>query len=510
MASFFDNLGQRIDQGIAGLYNRDQVVGLENQYTNQYGVQDTSGGVASDARHMSAMNNLSNTLSKSGLGIAMGLPPEFAGDMGAFGAGLINEIPALARGFNKENLGEIGEDITANFRGSFGTPNSTTAEDIYSQVFSGAVPQRFASGTPMGYGAAQASELTDVERDFPGMSTGDIIDSMNNRGPVATNIATAPQPKGMSYEQMVDLGLAGPDQDVGMTAEDLQNRPNFFGNIKNKIGSGFNNLIDNPVTKGLGTAINFARGSVPGMIMSGVGSLFNRDPKSPSYQQYSPQSYLKDNNLKNIYNANPSMINDFYDDNPDSDTFNTTRFDRAVPGSFGSFRTLAGYLNRNKNAAAALTTKKAKKEAAMQQQIKEAEARQAELNRRQSIVDAQTARGFTTSGGSGNYSSSKDHSGAGGYGGTGRASNEARSNDLGFSDIRLKDNIELVGKSPSNINIYNFTYLNDPKVYQGVMAQEVPWASVEHNSGYLMVDYSKVDVEFKRKDAFASMFTRRR
>ena len=359
-------------------------------------------------------------------------------------------------------------------------------------------------------GSAQASELTDVERDFPGMSTGDIIDSMNNRGPVATNIATAPQPKGMSYEQMVDLGLAGPDQDVGMTAEDLQNRPNFFGNIKNKIGSGFNNLIDNPVTKGLGTAINFARGSVPGMIMSGVGSLFNRDPKSPSYQQYSPQSYLKDNNLKNIYNANPSMINDFYDDNPDSDTFNTTRFDRAVPGSFGSFRTLAGYLNRNKNAAAALTTKKAKKEAAMQQQIKEAEARQAELNRRQSIVDAQTARGFTTSGGSGNYSSSKDHSGAGGYGGTGRASNEARSNDLGFSDIRLKDNIELVGKSPSDINIYNFTYLNDPKVYQGVMAQEVPWASVEHNSGYLMVDYSKVDVEFKRKDAFASMFTRRR
>ena len=103
----------------------------------------------------------------------------------------------------------------------------------------------------------------------------------------------------------------------------------------------------------------------------------------------------------------------------------------------------------------------------------------------------------TTSGGSGNYRSDRDHSGAGGYGGTGRASNEARSNDLGFSDIRLKDNIELVGKSPSDINIYNFTYLNDYKVYQGVMAQEVPWASVKHDNGYLMVDYNKVDVDFK-------------
>ena len=324
-------------------------------------------------------------------------------------------------------------------------------------------------------------------------------DATNTNAPAANDLS------GLDLNRFAGVSNLGRN-DMDVEQVEQLGSPSRFQGFKNKVG----NFMDNPVTRGLGTAVNFARGSVPGMIMSGVGSLFNRDPKSPSYQQYSPQSYLKDNNLKNIYNANPSMINDFYDDNPDSDTFNTTRFDRAVPGSFGSFRTLAGYLNRNKNAAAALTTKKAKKEAAMQQQIKEAEARQAELNRRQSIVDAQTARGFTTSGGSGNYSSSKDHSGAGGYGGTGRASNEARSNDLGFSDIRLKDNIELVGKSPSNINIYNFTYLNDPKVYQGVMAQEVPWASVEHNSGYLMVDYSKVDVEFKRKDAFASMFTRRR
>jgi hypothetical protein len=67
-----------------------------------------------------------------------------------------------------------------------------------------------------------------------------------------------------------------------------------------------------------------------------------------------------------------------------------------------------------------------------------------------------------------------------------------------FSDIALKDNINLIGKSPSGINIYTFTYKGDDKVYQGVMAHEVPHASSFSNDGYLMVDYSKVDVEFKK------------
>ena len=42
-------------------------------------------------------------------------------------------------------------------------------------------------------------------------------------------------------------------------------------------------------------------------------------------------------------------LNDFYDDNPLSDTYGTTRFDRAKPGSFASFRTLTDYFNRSKD-----------------------------------------------------------------------------------------------------------------------------------------------------------------
>jgi len=66
-----------------------------------------------------------------------------------------------------------------------------------------------------------------------------------------------------------------------------------------------------------------------------------------------------------------------------------------------------------------------------------------------------------------------------------------------FSDVRLKDNVELVGKSPSNINIYSFNYKGSKDKYEGVLAQEVLWASTEHD-GYIMVDYSKLDVDFRR------------
>jgi len=132
------------------LYNPEQIADLEAKYGNEYGITNTSTGKSSDARHMAAMNNLSNSLSP-------GIVPDFIGDTGAFLAGLINEVPALGRGLNKQNLGEIGEDIAANFRGSFLTPNKTTAEQIYGDVFEGSVPARTAS-VPT-YGTAAAGEM---------------------------------------------------------------------------------------------------------------------------------------------------------------------------------------------------------------------------------------------------------------------------------------------------------------------------------------------------------------
>ena len=65
------------------------------------------------------------------------------------------------------------------------------------------------------------------------------------------------------------------------------------------------------------------------------------------------------------------------------------------------------------------------------------------------------------------------------------------------SDIRLKDDINLVGKSPAGTNIYTFKYKGYDKKYQGVMAHQVPHASFVDDDGYLRVDYTKLDVEFK-------------
>ena len=72
-----------------------------------------------------------------------------------------------------------------------------------------------------------------------------------------------------------------------------------------------------------------------------------------------------------------------------------------------------------------------------------------------------------------------------------------------MSDKRLKKNIDLIGKSPKGHNIYEFEYKDrnlGPDRYRGVMAQEVPFASMTDSDGYLFVNYSHpdLDVQFER------------
>ena len=72
------------------------------------------------------------------------------------------------------------------------------------------------------------------------------------------------------------------------------------------------------------------------------------------------------------------------------------------------------------------------------------------------------------------------------------------SSGFSFSDARLKEDIRFVGKSPAGINVYSFKYKQLPGRYIGVMAQEVPWARHMTDTGFYAVDYSKVDVKFRR------------
>ena len=71
---------------------------------------------------------------------------------------------------------------------------------------------------------------------------------------------------------------------------------------------------------------------------------------------------------------------------------------------------------------------------------------------------------------------------------------------MAFSDKKLKKNIKLIGKSSSGINIYLFEYIDKifgEGVYQGVMSDEIPNNAVISGE-YDIVDYSKIDVEFKK------------
>ena len=67
-----------------------------------------------------------------------------------------------------------------------------------------------------------------------------------------------------------------------------------------------------------------------------------------------------------------------------------------------------------------------------------------------------------------------------------------------LSDARAKQNIKKVGTSAKGINIYEYSYIGNKDRYQGVMANEVPWAVIKREGDFDLVDYSKVDVELKK------------
>jgi hypothetical protein len=73
------------------------------------------------------------------------------------------------------------------------------------------------------------------------------------------------------------------------------------------------------------------------------------------------------------------------------------------------------------------------------------------------------------------------------------------------SDIRLKQDIILVGRLANGIGLYRFRYKgDDTTVFVGVMAQEVqnilPGAVSRDRNGYLAVDYHRLGLDFMTWD----------
>jgi hypothetical protein len=73
----------------------------------------------------------------------------------------------------------------------------------------------------------------------------------------------------------------------------------------------------------------------------------------------------------------------------------------------------------------------------------------------------------------------------------------------GKSDISYKENLNLIGKSASGLNIYQFNYIGEEGLYEGLIAQELIGTKFEsalslNSDGKYLVDYNQVDVEFKK------------
>ncbi len=62
-----------------------------------------------------------------------------------------------------------------------------------------------------------------------------------------------------------------------------------------------------------------------------------------------------------------------------------------------------------------------------------------------------------------------------------------------FSDRRLKTDIKRIGQTDGGTPIYTYKYVWGGPTHMGVMAQDVPDAAFEHESGYLMVNYAEVE-----------------
>jgi hypothetical protein len=285
------------DDYLGGLYNSDKVGALQNLAVKDYAQGDytkTATGPISDFRHQAAMNELSKSFSP-------GLVPNIIGDTIAFGAGLINEIPALGRGVNRENLREIGEDIVSNFKGTYGTSNKRTPEEIYDSIFN---PRTTVVSSPnLTYGTAAAADFQDGQMLQPNV--------VPERIAPATYYNSAPNFNADVLREEEDAQYNLPQKNM------LQNLKDYLPFIGDK--------------------------SITGMLTRGIGQFFNnigdRIPSTPQYQQYTP-GY-------NYGNLNPNLIDDFYDP-----ATGLNRFDRAKT-LFGQSRTLSEFLSKRRERAAA-------------------------------------------------------------------------------------------------------------------------------------------------------------
>jgi len=247
---------------------------LEAEYQEKYPGMDTSGGVFSDARHAAASSLMSDRLGGGTTGDVLSNIGGFAREVPTFTSEVMGLTP----------FGQSWEDVKANAQ-AFSYPSNTAAADIYADVFSKYNANKGIPATNTGYqyGAAQAEDLTNLERDFPGMSTGDIIDSMNNRQ--ARNRYSGMGQMGPVKSDMIgntiSEELIDENRIPGRVQESVPNYQNWFERMmsgaQDKLGGAWGK------TKDLGSRFKEKAGPVFGLASMFANATNPLNPKSFNY-----------------------------------------------------------------------------------------------------------------------------------------------------------------------------------------------------------------------------------
>jgi len=365
-----------------------------------------------------------------------------------------------------------------------------------------------------------------VEETIPGI-TPQLLQPMGGGGgfnpyninPNDPNVRTSKNYSPYNMRQAYASTYRGPnDPGVGIPSGILSDSSFLYGEptgIGKTLGTAANFI---PGIGGLKRGVEFLSGIMPvnrrgilenellsgGIMLDDIGRIVTNNYNTPegimagyNAAKLSPESFDKRTSnirdtLKEKYNLSDEQIDDVVSEieetgeykgnlgfNPNMGT-TTNLFSNLV-----NINKAKNIFNQKQNLASLITKKQEAKKGIPEQNI--AVSRKNDATRNDGSI------------GGGSYDRSRDYSGASDKSAGDRSrTRDARSSDLGFSDVRLKENVELIGKSPSNINIYKFNYRDNPTTYQGAMAHEVPWASVKHSNGYMMIDYNQIDVEFKK------------
>jgi hypothetical protein len=281
-------------------------------------------GLGSDVRHTtgSALGKFAIQDYLSQFGLQPSNPvSNFIANAGIAGSTVAQEISDAIRGFRQAGLeGAINqpmEDVKANFR-AMGIPYGTSLEDIVNMSVKGSpsaymanAPEevkisRFNAPGPFNYGTAEASDLptNSLERDFPGMSGSDIIEMMNNRGPVTTNIEDAPQIKEAIYQdRIMNPNLPGfafqPKESLrNIIGSQLQNAKT---NVGQKVGQGMDFMG--------GIKDYIMGGGMLGMAAKGIGGLLSNIFQESPEQKNFKENIATDPEYQNLVNSIPGMSN---------------------------------------------------------------------------------------------------------------------------------------------------------------------------------------------------------